>query len=202
MALPLIILAIFSIFYGFLTKDLFIGLGTGFFLDNALFVHPAHEIVLDTEFAIPLLFKLLPFFLTIFLSMVSIIFSEYYTKSIIQFKYTNLGYNIFSLFNQRFFIELFYNKFISGIILKLGGQTTKFLDRGSVEYLGPYGLEIGLIYISKNISKLDSGVITSYALYILSGLIFYIFIWNNIILDEILIMIIFFGLLYLLKTKA
>jgi len=202
MALPLIILAIFSIFYGFLTKDLFIGLGTGFFLDNALFVHPAHEIVLDTEFAIPLLFKLLPFFLTIFLSMVSIIFSEYYTKSIIQFKYTNLGYNIFSLFNQRFFIELFYNKFISGIILKLGGQTTKFLDRGSVEYLGPYGLEVGLIYISKNISKLDSGVITSYALYILSGLIFYIFIWNNIILDEILIMIIFFGLLYLLKTKA
>jgi NADH-ubiquinone oxidoreductase chain 5 len=202
MTLPLIILAIFSIFYGFLTKDLFIGLGTGFFLDNALFVHPAHEIVLDTEFAIPLLFKLLPFFLTIFLSMVSIIFSEYYTKSIIQFKYTNLGYNIFSLFNQRFFIELFYNKFISGIILKLGGQTTKFLDRGSVEYLGPYGLEIGLIYISKNISKLDSGVITSYALYILSGLIFYIFIWNNIILDEILIMIIFFGLLYLLKTKA
>jgi NADH-ubiquinone oxidoreductase chain 5 len=202
MTLPLIILAIFSIFYGFLTKDLFIGLGTGFFLDNALFVHPAHEIVLDTEFAIPLLFKLLPFFFTIFLSIVSILFSEFFTKKIIQFKYTNLGYNIFSLFNQRFFIELFYNKFISGLVLKLGGQTTKFLDRGSVEYLGPYGLEVGLIYISKNISKLDSGVITSYALFILSGLIFYIFIWNNIILDEILIMIIFFGLLYLLKIKV
>jgi len=202
MTLPLIILAIFSIFYGYLTKDLFIGLGTGFFLDNALFVHPMHEIVLDTEFAIPLLFKLLPFFFTILLTIVSIIFSEFFTKSIVQFKYTSLGYNIFSLFNQRFFIELFYNKFISGLVLKLGGQTTKFLDRGSVEYLGPYGLEVGLIYISKNISKLDSGVITSYALFILSGLIFYIFIWNSIILDEILIMIIFFGLLYLLKNKV
>jgi len=202
MTLPLIILAIFSIFYGYLTKDLFIGLGTGFFLDNALFVHPMHEIVLDTEFAIPLLFKLLPFFFTILLTIVSILFSEFFTKSIVQFKYTSLGYNIFSLFNQRFFIELFYNKFISGLILKLGGQTTKFLDRGSVEYLGPYGLEVGLIYISRNISKLDSGVITSYALFILSGLIFYIFIWNSIILDEILIMIIFFGLLYLLKNKV
>jgi len=148
------------------------------------------------------MFKLLPFFFTILLSIISILFSEFFTKSIIQFKYTNLGYNIFSLFNQRFFIELFYNKFISGLLLKLGGQTTKFLDRGSVEYLGPYGLEVGLIYISKNISKLDSGVITSYALFILSGLIFYIFIWNNIILDEILIMIIFFGLLYLLKNKV
>ena len=88
------------------------------------------------------------------------------------------------------------------MILKLGGQTTKILDKGSVEYLGPYGLEVGLLYISKNISKLDSGVITSYALFILSGLIFYLFIWNNIILDEVLIMITFFGLLYLLKSKT
>jgi NADH-ubiquinone oxidoreductase chain 5 len=176
MTLPLIILAIFSIFFGFLTKDLFIGLGTGFFSDNGLFIHPTHEIVLDTEFAVPVLFKLLPLFFTILLSIISIVYSEFYTKYILQFKYSNLGYNIFSLFNQRFFIELFYNKFISELILKLGSQTTKVLDRGSVEYIGPFGLEIGLISISKNMSKLDSGVITSYALYILTALIFYIFI--------------------------
>jgi NADH-ubiquinone oxidoreductase chain 5 len=200
MTLPLIILAIFSIFFGFLTKDLFIGLGTGFFLDNALFVHPIHEIVLDTEFAVPVLFKLLPLFFTIFLSIISIVYSEYYTKYIIQFKYSNIGYNIFSLFNQRFFIELFYNKFISELILKLGGQTTKVLDRGSVEYIGPYGLEVGILNISKNMSKLDSGVITSYALYILSALIFYIFIWNNI-LDEIIVIVILFGLLNLIKSN-
>jgi NADH-ubiquinone oxidoreductase chain 5 len=201
MTLPLIILAIFSIFFGFLTKDIFIGLGTEFYLDNALFVHPTHEIVLDTEFAVPVLFKLLPLFFTIFLSTISILYSEYYTKYIIQFKYSNLGYNIFSLFNQRFFIELFYNKFISELILKLGGQTTKILDRGSVEYIGPYGLEVGILNISKNMSKLDSGVITSYALYILSALIFYIFIWNNI-LDEIIVIVILFGLFNLIKSNS
>ena len=32
MSLPLIILAIFSIFFGYITKDIFIGLGTDFFL--------------------------------------------------------------------------------------------------------------------------------------------------------------------------
>ena len=200
MTLPLIILAIFSIFFGFLTKDLFIGLGTGFFLDNALFVHPTHEIVLDTEFAVPVLFKLLPLFFTILLSIISIVYSEFYTKFIMQFKYSNLGYNIFSLFNQRFFIELFYNKFISELILKLGGQTTKVLDKGSVEYIGPFGLEIGIVNISKNMSKLDSGVITSYALYILTALLFYIFIWNNII-DEITVIVILFGLLNLIKSQ-
>src|SRR6201994_1169485 len=33
MSLPLVILAIFSIFFGYITRDIFIGLGTGFFAD-------------------------------------------------------------------------------------------------------------------------------------------------------------------------
>jgi NADH-ubiquinone oxidoreductase chain 5 len=176
MSIPLAILALFSIFFGYITKDIFIGVGTGFYIDNSIFIHPVHETVLETEFAVPLIFKLLPLFLTIILSILFIVYNEIYSKYIIEFKYSKLGYNIFSLFNQRFFIELFYNKYISNVILKLGGQTTKVLDKGSIEYLGPYGLEVSLLYLSNSISKLDSGVITSYALYILSGLIFYIFI--------------------------
>jgi NADH-ubiquinone oxidoreductase chain 5 len=34
------------------------------------------------------------------------------------------------------------------MVFTLGGQTTKVLDKGSVELLGPYGLEKGLINIS------------------------------------------------------
>jgi NADH-ubiquinone oxidoreductase chain 5 len=174
MSLPLIILAIFSIFFGFITKDIFIGLGSGFFVDNALFIHPSHEIMLDTEFGVPTLFKLLPLIFTVTFSVISIVLSEYLSKNLIYFKLSRLGYNIFSFFNQRFLIELFYNRFITGVVLKLGGQTTKVLDKGSVEYLGPYGLEKGLLNISNNIAKLNTGVITSYALYILVGLVLYI----------------------------
>ena len=199
MSIPLVILAVFSIFFGYITKDTFIGIGTGFFSDNAIFIHPIHEIVLETEFAVPLLFKLLPLFFTIILSIIFLLYTEIYSKSIIEFKYSKLGYNIFSLFNQRFFIELFYNKYISNVILKLGGQTTKVLDKGSVEYIGPYGLEVSLLYLSNNISKLDSGVITSYALYILSGLILYIFMWNNNFISQYLIIILLFSLLNLIK---
>jgi NADH-ubiquinone oxidoreductase chain 5 len=173
MSLPLIILAVFSIFFGFITKDMFIGLGSGFFADNALFIHPSHEIMLDTEFGVPTLFKLLPLIFTISLSVISIVLSEYLSTILIYFKLSRVGYNIFSFFNQRFLIELFYNRFITGLILKLGGQTTKVIDKGSIEYLGPYGLEKGLLNISNNIAKLNTGVITSYALYILLGLVFY-----------------------------
>jgi len=174
MSIPLIILAVFSIFFGYLTKDIFLGLGSGFFSDNGLFIHPSHEIMLDTEFVVPVLFKLLPFFFTISLSLLSIIFTEFYPRLLIKFKLSNIGYNIFSFFNQRFLIELFYNKYISGVILKLGGQTTKVMDKGSIELFGPYGLEKRLTNLSKSIGSLSTGVVTSYALYILIGLIFYI----------------------------
>jgi NADH-ubiquinone oxidoreductase chain 5 len=130
--------------------------------------------MLDTEFAVPTFFKLLPFVFTVSLSIISVLFSEFLPKLLINFKFSRFGYNIFSFFNQRFYIELFYNKYIVEGVLKLGGQTTKSLDKGSVEFLGPYGLEKGLLSLSNSLGKLSTGVVTTYALYILIGLIFYI----------------------------
>lgn len=174
--LPLVILAIFSIFFGYITKDIFIGLGSSFFIDNSIFIHPVHEIMLDTEFAVPVLFKLLPLIFTITFSILAIIFSEFLPEALINFKFSRLGYNIFGFFNQRFLVEMIYNKYITNLVLRLGGQTTKVLDKGSIELLGPWGLELGLIKLSKNISSLNTGIVTTYALYILMGLITYILV--------------------------
>jgi NADH-ubiquinone oxidoreductase chain 5 len=191
MSLPLMILAVFSIFFGFVTKDMFIGLGSGFFSDNALFIHPSHEIMLDTEFGVATLFKLLPLMFTISLSVLAILLSEFLSTTLISFKLSRTGYNIFSFFNQRFLIELFYNRFVTGTVLKLGGQTTKVLDKGSVEYIGPYGLEKGLLNISSNISNLNTGSVTTYALYITTGIVLYMtfssYVHVNILLLSLLL---------------
>src|SRR6266487_304463 len=194
MSLPLIILAIFSIFFGYISKDIFIGLGSGFFADNSIFIHPIREIMLNTEFALLTLFKLLPLVFTTSLSVLAIILSEFMPKVLISLKLSRLGYNTFNFFNQRFFIELLYNKYITGLVLKLGGQTTKILDKGSVELLGPFGLEKGLLSLSKSISTLDTGVVTSYALYILIGLIFYILIPYLSLFDNSLLLLILLSL--------
>jgi hypothetical protein len=154
--------------------------------------------LLDTEFAVPTLFKLLPLIFTISLSTLAIVLSEFLPKVLIQFKFSRLGYNIFGFFNQRFLIELFYNEYITGLVLKLGGQTTKVIDKGSVELLGPYGLEKGLITLSRNIASLDTGVITSYALYILIGLIFYIMIPYLYLTDNSLLLLILLALFSLI----
>jgi NADH-ubiquinone oxidoreductase chain 5 len=202
MSLPLIILAIFSIFFGYISKDMFIGLGTGFFADNSIFIHPIREIMLNTEFAVPTLFKLLPLVFTLSLSIIAIFISEFIPKIMINFKLSKMGYNIFSFFNQRFFIELLYNKYITSLILKLGGQTTKILDKGSVELLGPFGLEKGLLSLSRSISTLDTGVITSYALYILVGLIFYILIPYLYLFDNSLLLLILLSLFTITNSKS
>lgn len=201
MSLPLILLAVFSIFFGYITKEIFIGLGSGFFADNGLFIHPSHEIILETEFAVPTIFKLLPLIGTVSLSVIAIVLSEFLPKLLIHFKFSRFGYNIFSFFNKRFLIELFYNKYVTDLVLKLGGQTTKVIDKGSVELLGPFGLEKGLINLSKSIASLDTGVVTSYALYILIGLIFYILMPYLTVTDNNLIIIILFALISLTNKK-
>src|SRR3954453_11227110 len=130
LSLPLMILALFSIFFGYITKDIFIGLGSNFFIDNSLFIHPIHEKIIDTEFSISSYIKLLPFILTISFSILTIILSEYFSELILKFKLSKLGKTIFGFFNQRFLIEYYYNKYITNYILYLGGQTTKILDKG------------------------------------------------------------------------
>jgi len=191
LSLPLVILAIFSIFFGYITKDIFIGLGSSFFIDNSLFIHPIHEIMLDTEFAVPTEFKLLPLVFTISFSALAILFSEFLPESLINFKFSRLGYNIFGFFNQRFLVEMFYNKYITNLVLDLGGQTTRVLDKGSIELLGPFGLEIGLVKLSKNIASLSTGVVTSYALYILAAFILYVSISYYVFTGGLFLLILF-----------
>jgi NADH-ubiquinone oxidoreductase chain 5 len=199
MNLPLIILAIFSIFFGYITKDIFIGLGSGFFIDNSIYIHPLHETMLNTEFAVPTFFKLLPLIFTFLFSSLTFIINEFLSKLLIYFKFSKYGYNIFSFFNQRLLIEFFYNKYIIGFILSIGGQTTKIIDKGSIELLGPFGLEKGLISLSNSIVNLSTGNITSYALYILIGFVLYILIPYLNFIDNSLLLLLLLGMFYIKK---
>ena len=198
---PLIILAIFSVFFGFIFKDIYIGLGTFFFSDNSIFIHPLHEISINTEFGISTLNKLLPLILTIFISTFTIFIMEYFNTLLMKIKLHRFTYNLFSLLSLRLLFEFIYNKFVTNVVLNLGGQTTKVLDKGSVELVGPFGLEKILAKLSKNLSYLDSGIVTSYALYILIGLIFYIILPYFVNINIPLYMLIIFNVFIINNTR-
>lgn len=83
--------------------------------------------------------------------------------------------------------------------MRLAGQTTKILDKGSIELIGPSGLERGLLKLSRNLSSLDTGVITSYALYIVIALILYMLIPYLTIRDASVVMLLMYAL-YIIST--
>jgi NADH-ubiquinone oxidoreductase chain 5 len=57
--IPLFILSLFSIFFGFIFSDLFVGVGSDFF-GNSLFIHPNNISIIEAEFSLPLIIKLFP----------------------------------------------------------------------------------------------------------------------------------------------
>jgi NADH-ubiquinone oxidoreductase chain 5 len=200
MTLPLIVLAIFSIFFGYLLKELFIGLGTNFFQDNSIYIHFIHEINIDTEFVLSSYIKILPFIITVTAILMYIYKSEFKLQFFSKFNIiNNYFYNIYCFLSQKFFVELIYNKYISEYIMNVGSNSTKIIDKGSIEYIGPYGLEQGLISISKTLSKLDSGRVNYYSLFILCGFIVYMYIWEYFSYKELIIIIILNILMFINK---
>ena len=72
----------------------------------------------------------------------------------------------------------------------------KVLDKGSIELLGPHGLERWLLNVSKNIHKFSANIVTSYALFITIGIILLIgisYFINDISTTVLLLLIIGFN---------
>ena len=183
--LPLVILSLFSIFFGFIFSDLFVGVGTDFFA-NALFIHPNNISLVEAEFSLPLIYKLLPTILSILGSSLALFL---YHKTP-QFMSENNYFiqKLYTFLNGQYLFDTIYNHYIIGKGLHLGYAISKVLDRGVIETVGPYGLTYVLFNTGNNIAKLDTGIITTYALYITLALLTLLFlVFSPILLDTNLI---------------
>lgn len=56
---------------------------------------------------------------------------------------------------------------------------SKNIDRGIIETVGPFGLTTGITNTAQQISQSDTGLVTSYALYIVLGILILI-LYSNI----------------------
>ena len=173
--ISLLTLAIFSIFFGYLSSDLFIGLGSDSFT-SSLFIHPNNINMIEAEFSLPLIIKTLPAILSLFGILISFYFYQFNPSYIINITENYYGKIIYGLFNSKYYFDILYNYFIIKTSLNLGLKISNNLEKGLIENIGPYGLSVLLYGTGKIISKLDTGVVTSYALYIVLGLITLIFL--------------------------
>jgi len=171
MALPLFLLSFPSIFVGYLSRDLFIGLGTGFW-NNAIFNFPTNLNILDAEFA-PQLFKLLPVFLSLFGASVALFIYTFFSKDLYLLKVSFIGRKVYTFLSRKWFFDRFYNEFINQVFLEFGYHVTyKAIDRGFIEMLGPYGLSKTVLMKSRTLSNLQTGSIYDYSLWMFIGFIF------------------------------
>jgi len=194
--IPLFILALFSIFFGYIFADLFVGVGTDFF-GNALYLSPNNISIIEAEFSLPLIIKLLPALLSLLGATLSLYLYHVNPEFIISLTNTYLGRQIYTFLNGKYFFDVIYNHYIIASGLKIGYNISKFLDKGVVELIGPYGLASTLNKLALNISRSDNRVISTYSTYIIFNalcLIFIVFapmLINTSLLFEIRLFIIY-----------
>ena len=141
------------------------------FLSESLFTHPDHLSLINSEFGIPTFFKLLPAFLSITGGCLALLLFKFMPNLLIKFKLSKIGRKLYFFFNQKYYYDILINKFVVYKGFELANITSKVLDRGIIELMGPFGLVNKLVNYSFNLSKLDNGIITNYALYIVIGFI-------------------------------
>jgi len=194
--IPLCILALFSIFFGFLFSDLFVGVGTDFF-GNSLYLSPNNISMIEAEFSLPLFIKLLPALLSLLGATLAVYLYHVNPEFIIGLTNNYLGRQLYTFLNSKYFFDVIYNNFIIARGLKLGYTISKILDRGVIELVGPYGLSSALNKTALSISISDTRVISTYSTYIIFNalcLVFIVFapiLINSSLLFEIRLIIIY-----------
>jgi NADH-ubiquinone oxidoreductase chain 5 len=95
-ALPLFILAIGSIFIGYVSKDIIIGVGTDFW-GNALFTHPQNLVLLEAEF-IPHFIKIIPVIFSISGGLSAFYLYKNHKLLLFFIKKNKFGYTLYNFF--------------------------------------------------------------------------------------------------------
>jgi NADH-ubiquinone oxidoreductase chain 5 len=146
------LLAIPSVFIGYYSKDMLVGVGTSFF-GNAVYTNPSLFNAFDAEF-IPLFYKVLPINCSL-LGFISALYVYSFLSEILFFmKSLKLFQKIYVFLNKKWFFDKIYNEYFSQFFFKFGYTISyKFIDRGVFELLGPTGLSFGTLRLGSILHK-------------------------------------------------
>ena len=195
--IPLFVLGLFSIVFGYFASDFFVGIGSDFF-GNSVFIHPNNINLIEAEFSLDPIIKLLPTVLSITGALLAVFLYHFSPNFVIDLTETSLGRKMYTFLNGKYLFDVIYNKYIIGLGFELGYTISKVLDRGVIELVGPYGISTILTKTGVNIGKLDTGVVTTYSLYITLGLLSLLFlVFAPLLVDTSLISEIRLVIIYL-----
>jgi len=165
------LLAIPSIFIGFYTKDMVVGLGTDFW-GAAIFVHPENMNMFDAEF-VEHFYKILPVKLSLLGTFSAFYFYGFGSSTLFKLKISKIGQKTYNFLNKKWFFDKVYNEQVGQLLFSFGYAVSyKVVDRGVLEMLGPYGISKMVNRFSENTAKLQTGHVYHYTLSYLAGITF------------------------------
>nr|YP_009306099.1 NADH dehydrogenase subunit 5 [Corchorus capsularis]AOO95937.1 NADH dehydrogenase subunit 5 [Corchorus capsularis] len=161
MAIPLILLALGSLFVGYLASN---------FWANSPFVLPKNEILAESEFAAPTITKLIPISFSTLGASVAYNVNPVADQFQRAFQTSTFCNRLYSFFNKRWFFDQVLNDFLVRSFLRFGYEVSfEALDKGAIEILGPYGISYTFRRLAERISQLQSGFVYHYAFAMLLG---------------------------------
>jgi proton-translocating NADH-quinone oxidoreductase chain L len=170
MALPLSLLAFCSIFFGFIFRDMFIGLGSDFW-GNSIFISPYNINLIDAEF-LPVFIKHCPVICSMGGLALAIYFFGFNMERFYGYKTSDFGIFLYNFLNRKWFFDKVYNEYFIQFLLTISYKKTyKLIDKGIIEIFGPFGFSFLIINISKKLSKLHTGFIYNSSIILLFNLI-------------------------------
>lgn len=177
MLIPLFILAFGSIFIGYITKDMFIGLGTDFW-GNAIFISQNNLNMIDAEF-IPVGIKLLPVIFSLLGASLAVLIYTLLPSQLVKFKLSLVGKTVYGFLSKKWYFDKIYNEYIVKTLLSFGYNISfKALDRGVIEVLGPYGIANTISNFVIRFNKIQTGYVYHYAFIFCISIIIFMFIYG------------------------
>ncbi len=168
MIMPLIPLAIGSIFAGWFGYQLFVGYDMAYFWGDSLFILPEHTAMEEAHYA-PEWVKRLPVLLAA--TGVSLAVIAYVLVPTLPAMVISISKPIHRLFFNKWFFDELYDILFVHSFVKFG----KFLwirgDKGTIDALGPDGVSELILTSSSRLSKLQSGYVYHYAFAMMIGVV-------------------------------
>ena len=167
MFVALCFLAVPSIFVGFYTKDMIVGVGSEFF-GTAIYNNPKTLHVFDAEF-VPFFYKILPVTLSLFGASLSFFLYNFQSNILFAVKSSWLGRKIYTFLNKKWFFDKIYNECVGQFFFKFGySMSYKYIDRAAFEIVGPTGLSSVALRVASNLHRSQTGSLYHYTLTILT----------------------------------
>jgi len=162
MGFSLCCLAFGSIFGGFLTKDMMIGLGTNFW-GTALFTLPKNTLIVESEY-IPQAIKFIPIIFSFLGALFAVNFNGFGSAFSYFLKTSTVGKQMYVFLNKRWLFDKVYNDFVASPSLNFGYTTSfQLIDKGFLAAFGPTGVIQQSFFMRKFMKQLHTGSVYQYA---------------------------------------